>query len=194
MKSIREYKYINLIWLLVLLLAVAFSVTVNAAPTFPSAPCPGERFIDVCPEDWFYPYVTGLSNLGVISGYDDGTFRPNNDITRGQIMKIVVISTGLSGALPPTPTFTDVPATHTFYQWVEVGVANGVVGGYNCGGPFEPCDPQSRPYFRPGANVTRGQLSKMIVNAKGWTPLVPPVPTFEDVPADNSFFGFVERV
>jgi hypothetical protein len=110
------------------------------------------------------------------------------------MMKIVVISTGLTGALPPMPTFSDLPANHTFYQWIEVGVANGVVGGYNCGGPFEPCDLENRPYFRPGANVTRGQLSKMIVNAKGWTPLSPPVPTFEDVPAANPFFGFVERV
>ena len=194
MISIRKYKYINLIWLPILLLAVAFSVSAKAAPAFPSANCPGERFVDVCPEDWFYPYVTGLSGLGVVSGYNDGTFRPNNDITRGQIMKIVVLSTGLSGALPPTPTFTDVPSTHTFYQWIEVGVANGVVGGYNCGGPFEACNPQSSPYFRPGANVTRGQLSKMISNAKGWSPLLPSVPTFEDVPADNPFFGFVERV
>lgn len=194
MTFIRKYKYINFAWLSVLLLAVAFSVSANAAPASPSANCPGERFVDVCPEDWFYPFVTGLSGLGVVSGYEDGSFRPNNDITRGQIMKIVVLSTGLSGALPSTPTFTDVPSTHTFYQWVEVGVANGVVGGYNCGGPFEACDPQSRPYFRPGANVTRGQLSKMIVNAKGWAPLLPGVPTFEDVPADNPFFGFVERV
>lgn len=194
LRNIRKYKYISLVCLPVLLLAVAFSMNAKAAPAPPSVNCPGERFNDVCPSDWFYPFVMGLSDLGVVSGYNDGTFRPYNDITRGQIMKVVVISTGLTGALPPTPTFSDVPAVHTFYQWIEVGVANGVVGGYNCGGPFEACDPQNRPYFRPGANVTRGQLSKMIVNAKGWGPLNAVVPTFKDVPVDNPFFGFVERV
>ena len=185
-------------WLLaVLVLIAALSVGVNnapAAPRTPDAPCPGERFSDVCPDEWFYPFVTGLANLGVVSGYDDGTFRPNNDITRGQVMKVVVISTGLTGTLPTSPTFTDVPATQTFYQWIEVGVANGVVGGYECGEPLEACDPQRRPYFRPSANVNRGQLSKMIANAKGWGPLVVPDPTFKDVPADNPYFGFVERV
>ncbi len=194
MITLRKYKYINLFWLPILVLAVAFSMNANAAPLCPSANCVGERFTDVCPGDWFYPFVTGLSDLGVVSGYEDGTFRPNNDITRGQMMKIVVISTALTGALPSTPTFADVPPTHTFFSWIEVGVANGVVGGYNCGGPFEACDPQSRPYFRPGANVTRGQLSKMIVNAKGWGPLGGGSPTFADVPADNPFFGFVERI
>jgi hypothetical protein len=194
MISIRKYKYINLIWLPLLVLAVAFTIKANAAPLPPSANCVGERFTDVCPDDWFYPFITGLSDLGVVSGYADGTFRPNNDITRGQMMKIVVLSTELTGALPLTPTFNDVPSTHTFYQWIEVGVANGVVGGYNCGGPFEACDPQSRPYFRPGANVTRGQLSKMIVKAKGWGPLEGGSPTFIDVPSDNPFFGFIERI
>jgi hypothetical protein len=198
MISINKYKYISVIWLpvlaLVLAVAVAFGMNASAAP--PSSPenCPPVRFTDVCPGDTFYTYIMSLSDMGVVSGYADGTFRPNNNVTRGQMMKIVVAATGLNGTLPATPTFADVPDTHTFYTWIEIGVAHGVVSGYNCGGPFEACDPQSRPYFRPGANVTRGQLSKMITIAKGWEPLVPSTPTFNDVPADNPFFGYIERV
>jgi hypothetical protein len=37
--------------------------------------------------------------------------------------------------------------------------------GYPCGGPNEPCDGQNRPYFRPGNNATRAQLSKMLALA-----------------------------
>lgn len=156
--------------------------------------CPGERFTDVCPEDWFYQYVMDLTERGAISGYSDGTFRPYNDITRGQIMKVVVIANGLTASMPPIPTFSDVPATHTFYEWVEIGAATGVAGGYSCGGQGEPCDVESRPYFRPAANVVRGQLAKMVANARGWTPYFPTVATFNDVPSNNAYYGYVERV
>jgi hypothetical protein len=38
-----------------------------------------------------------------------------------------------------------------------------IINGYQCGGPGEPCvPPLNRPYFRPGSNASRGQLSKMI--------------------------------
>jgi len=41
-----------------------------------------------------------------------------------------------------------------------------LVTGYTCGGSGEPCDPQSRPYYRPVANVTRQQMAKFIDNAR----------------------------
>ncbi len=156
--------------------------------------CPGQRFTDVCPGDWYYPYVMDLTNIGAVSGYADGTFRPGNTLTRGQAVKVIVLAMGLNGPVPPTPTFTDVPTTQAFFPWVEVAVANRVVNGYACGGPGEPCDSQRRPYFRPGANVSRGQLAKMVVLARRWTTYQPPVPTFNDVPPDNVFYGYIERV
>jgi hypothetical protein len=61
-------------------------------------------------------------------------------------------------------TFQDVPTTNTFYSYVEQAFSHGVISGYPCGGPNEPCvAPDNRRYFRPNANATRGQLSKMIV-------------------------------
>ena len=42
--------------------------------------------------------------------------------------------------------------------------------------PGEPCDAQNRPYFRPFANVTRGQLAKIVVVAAGWALINPATP------------------
>jgi hypothetical protein len=68
-------------------------------------------------------------------------------------------------AIPETQqTFTDVPSNNTFYLWIERMVAHGVINGYPCGGTGEPCDGQNRPYFRWGANATRGQTSKIVAN------------------------------
>src|SRR5436190_917595 len=100
--------------------------------------CPGEQFTDVCPGDWFYSDVMGVYGLNAITGYSDHTFRPSNTVSRGQLMKVVVIALDLSANLPSTPTFTAAPTTHPFYSWIEIGVANDVANGYTCGGLGEP--------------------------------------------------------
>ena len=84
------------------------------------------------------------------------------------------------------------PPASPFFAVIETAAAAGIVSGYTCGGPGEPCDAQHRPYFRPNANVTRGQLSKIVVGAAGWTLLNPPAATFADVPPGSAFYDFVE--
>ena len=53
----------------------------------------------------------------------------------------------------------------TFYDFIERLASRGVMSGYPCGGVGEPCiPPDNRPYFRPNANATRGQTSKIVSN------------------------------
>jgi hypothetical protein len=48
---------------------------------------------------------------------------------------------------------------------MDHGLTNrGVMSGYPCGGPGEPCDEENRPYFRWNAQVTRGQAAKIVGN------------------------------
>ena len=58
--------------------------------------------------------------------------------------------------------FEDVAVGHIFYEWVNRLASRGIVQGYPCGGTGEPCGPDNLPYFRPFANVTRGQSSKIV--------------------------------
>ena len=51
----------------------------SAQPAAASKPL---SFSDVKSGDWFYPYVTELVEAGDVNGYEDGTFRPNDSITR----------------------------------------------------------------------------------------------------------------
>ncbi|HMA37299.1 MAG TPA: hypothetical protein VKY74_22790, partial [Chloroflexia bacterium] len=50
----------------------------------------------------------------------------------------------------------------------------------------------NRPYFRPYANVTRGQLAKIDGGAAGWALVNPPVGSFADVLPGTAFYAFVE--
>ncbi|HUS15259.1 MAG TPA: S-layer homology domain-containing protein [Chloroflexia bacterium] len=164
----------------------------TSTPAASPTPCTAGVYSDVPPGSVFYPYVTDLSQRGAISGYSDCTFRPGLNITRGQVAKIVMVATGYVLVNPPAPSFADVPATSPFYAYVETAYANNIISGYTCGGPGEPCDGQNRPYFRPGLNVTRGQLTKIVVGARRWTVLNPPDPRFADVPGGSAFYVFVE--
>ena len=90
-------------------------------------------------------------------------FRPASNATRGQLAKIVANAGGIGGA--PTGTYyTDVPQGHPFYLWIMRLTELGVISGYACGDPNEPCDDEQRPYFRPYNEVTRGQASKIVAN------------------------------
>ncbi|HEX9991192.1 MAG TPA: S-layer homology domain-containing protein [Chloroflexia bacterium] len=150
-------------------------------------------FSDVTLDSPFYAYIRCLACSGIISGYADGTFRPNNDITRGQIAKVVANAAGYNDDVTGRQTYTDVPATETFWLWIERLSLHGAMGGYPCGGVGEPCDGQNRPYFRPSNNATRGQLSKIVSNAAGYND--PPMEQqFEDAPSNSTFYTEIQRL
>jgi S-layer homology domain len=99
-----------------------------------------------------------------------------------------------------TPThcaiqFADVPPGSTFYDYIMCLACRGLISGYACGGTGEPCNPAHDPYFRPNANVTRGQIAKFISNAAGYNDSIPVSrQTFTDVPYHSTYWLYVERV
>lgn len=142
----------------------------------------------------FYTFIRCLACRNIISGYSDGTFRPGNDITRGQIAKMVSNSAGF-GEDAGDQIYEDVPTDSPFYLWINRLSRRGHMGGYQCGlVPEEPCiGPDNKPYFRPSANATRGQLAKIVSNAAG---LVgdPSNLFYTDVPQDHPFYVWIMRL
>ena len=175
----------------------------NTSPT----PCT-VRFSDVPYNDSTVYYSIPVYNLacsGVISGYNDGTFRPYNNTTRGQMAKIVALGFHLSLLNPPAENdrrFTDVLPSNVFYTLIETLAADNITSGYTCGGTnpdtgvAEPCDSVQRPYFRPASNITRAQLAKFVVIAatqtRGWALLNPLSPRFTDVAPGSTFYEYIE--
>ena len=138
------------------------------------------RFSDVQLGDYFYTPVNYLVTHGIISGYDDCTFLPGANTTRGQLAKIIVGAEGWPRLAPRQPDFVDVKLGSPFYAYIETAYNHGIVSGYADG------------TFRPGANVTRGQVSKMIVRAQGWAPQTAGGPHFGDVPPASPFYAAIE--
>ncbi|MBF6612349.1 MAG: S-layer homology domain-containing protein [Chloroflexi bacterium] len=162
-------------------------------------------FTDVPADSTFYPYIECLACRGIISGYEcggpgepcdannNGYFRPYNPVTRGQIAKIVSNSAGFQDD-PGDQYYEDVPPGSPFYQYINRLTHRGFMGGYPCGEiPQEPCVGPDRPYFRPGANATRGQLSKIVSNTAGIQD-DPGAQYYEDVPPGNPFYVWINRL
>jgi len=149
-------------------------------------------YADVHPSDYFYGPVGWFACSGMLSGYacggagepcdpaNDSYFRPYTNITRGQLAKLIVLARSWPIDTTGGPHFTDVPPTSPFYGFVETAYNHGAISGYSDG------------TFRPGADVTRGQLTKIIVTAQGWSIDTIGGPHFTDVPPAAPFYGFVE--
>ena len=146
-------------------------------------------FSDVRQGTTFYPYVRCLACLGIVQGYGDGTYKPNNAVTRGQASKIVSNSAGWSDIIPPRQqTFNDVPPNSTFWLYIERAYLHGAIAGYPCG-TGEPCPGL---YFRPANSLTRGQTAKIASLAAGWSDAIPPQEqTFNDVPPGSTFWLYI---
>lgn len=64
-----------------------------------SAPSGKKSFADV-PSNWMKAPISSLATLGVLNGYSDGSFRPDNDITRAEAVKVVASAAGFSPSAP----------------------------------------------------------------------------------------------
>ncbi|MUL36368.1 DUF1565 domain-containing protein [Gloeocapsopsis dulcis] len=85
---------------------------------------------------WAQPYIAALASREIIAGFPDGTFKPNEPVTRAQFAAIV------SKAFAPTPQrqaqeFNDVNRNFWGYQAIQTAYRGGFVAGYP-GGAFQP--------------------------------------------------------
>jgi hypothetical protein len=174
------------------------SVTVGDTDLFsPHASLCG-AFSDVAYGSYNYDFIYYLACHGIVSGYADTTFRPNNPTTRGQLAKIASNSAGYNDTVT-VQSFADVPPSNTFYVWIQRIASRGLISGYACGGhnpetgAAEPCDGTSRPYFRPSNVVSRGQIAKILANTRGLS-ATPTGQTFADVPVGSTYYLYVERL
>jgi hypothetical protein len=165
-----------------------------------------QNFEDVLPNNVFYQHIQTLYCQGLINGYPCGSagepcvlpdnrpyFRTNNNVTRGQLAKIVSGAAGFSEPVTGQ-SFEDIAPGSTFYVYIERLHTRGIINGYPCGSPGEPCvAPGSRPYFRPNASSTRGQISKIVSNAAGFSD-PPGAQMFEDVPPGSNFYDYIQRL
>ena len=107
-------------------------------------------FPDVNADDWFNVTVSSLANMGAISGYEDGTFRPNEPITRAELAAMAVRFYDTFEAEYEEGTFLDVDGDEWYADAIAAAEELGIIGGYPDG------------TVRPEANITRAETCAIV--------------------------------
>ncbi len=100
--------------------------------------------------DWYAPYVAFAKRYGIANGYLDGTFRPEQPVSRAELVKLIASYFTVEGGTSPFP---DVPAGHWAAEVVSFAAEEGWVSGYLDG------------TFRPDAPVSRAEAVKILNHA-----------------------------
>ena len=162
------------------IVAMAVVLTIGLASATASA---GSGFSDVGPSHPFAEEIGYVADHGIAQGYDDGTFRPAQQVTRQAIATFLYRQAGSPPFTPPASadrSFVDVPVGHSFYAPIEWAAAEGLVNGWTT----DYVDPETGPLpeYRPSVAITRQAVAALLHRAAGSPAFDPPGgPAFHDV-------------
>ncbi|WP_230199366.1 S-layer homology domain-containing protein [Bacillus ndiopicus] len=133
----------------------ALPVEESESPQEPQPSKPTVTFGDV-ETHWAKEMIEELAAQGIIQGYEDGTFRPNESVSRMHVAVLLTRAFSLE-AVREADDFLDVPKNHRYYEAIKVLQQAGIIDGSNGA-------------FLPAENMTRAQLAKVLVGILGLTP------------------------
>lgn len=109
-----------------------------------------KRFSDVAADAWYAEYINYVAENGLMNGYEDGRFGPNDKTTRAQIVTVLYRMEG-EPAVSSSSSFKDVSAGGQYYSAAVAWASrNDIVNGYEDG------------RFGPNDNVTREQIAAIL--------------------------------
>ena len=144
-------------------------------------------FSDVSADSWYNQTVSTLASMGILKGYEDGTFRPNASITRAEFAAIATRFFDETGATYEPGTFTDVTGDEWFAGAIMDAVNLGLIGGYEDG------------TVRPNNNITRAEACAIVNRTLGRVPdadhLLPAdeMTTWPDNPSSAWFYADMQE-
>ncbi|MFA1736660.1 5'-nucleotidase C-terminal domain-containing protein [Lysinibacillus fusiformis] len=130
------------------LTATAAALAITAVAAAPASAA--SSFSDVKENHADYEGISTLYAAGIISGFPDGTFKPDTNVTRGQAAKMIAGALKLDTKEVVNPNFKDIDAANTYYGPIAALVELKVISGYGDN------------TFRPNQTITHGDLAKIL--------------------------------
>lgn len=98
---------------------------------------------------WAREYIEALSSQKIVSGYENGMFYPDRNVTRAEFSKMVAVAMGIAPDSASASAFADVSDTDWHKPYVTAMAKNGIITGYNG-------------YFRPDDYISREDMAVII--------------------------------
>lgn len=129
------------------------SIAGAAAPLVMTAPASAQAtFSDVASDNWASPFIQELASRNIIAGFPDGTYRPNDPVTRAQFAAILLKAFPNAPRVNTPINFADVPGNYWGLQAIQNAYATGFLAGFPGG------------TFRPNDNIPRAQVLVSLSN------------------------------
>ncbi|QUL56809.1 Ig-like domain-containing protein [Paenibacillus tritici] len=142
-----------------------------------SAVTSGVSYADLATGHWAANAIDQVTRSGIMKGYGDGSFKPNQTITRAEMATL--LSRLIPGAQGNAASFSDVAG-----HWAQAAINRmsqaGIITGYEDG------------TFRPNQTLTRAEAVTIVNRALGIAPLTGAVQKWNDVPASYWAFGNIQ--
>ena len=107
-------------------------------------------FTDVPLEKWYAPAVATAVEQKLIKGYSDGTFRPEQIMTRAEALKVALEASKTTIKTTKGNEYSDLAQNAWYTRYINFATSEGIMTGYNNG------------TFRPSGQITRGEVTKII--------------------------------
>ncbi|MCR4428335.1 MAG: S-layer homology domain-containing protein [Caldiserica bacterium] len=147
----------------------------------PIPQAPASNFRDLPSDYWAFEVIENLSQLGIVKGYPEGTFRPEARLTRAEFAKIYALSFHLSLPESPRSSFVDLPPDHWAIPFIEACVQEGVIKGYPEG------------YFLPENQVTLEEvLAVLLRHLYPRYEVIPDVEAFPTLDTDRWSYPYIQ--
>jgi hypothetical protein len=155
MSSLSRWQSRTALLLALSLSAGAVAPIVTAIPAIAQTQTQSQ-FADVPADFWAYDFITRLAARGIIAGFPDGTFRPNEPVTRAQYAAMLRNAFNQS-SMRDAAAFVDVPTNY----WAAAAIREADTMGFMSGYPGN--------VFRPDQNIPRAQVLVSLANGLNFT-------------------------
>lgn len=105
-------------------------------------------FPDIPSDHWVIPYVVFAKNAGIISGNSDGTFAPDQRVSRYEALKILIESSQIRASVDPDFPYTDVSSDNAFFPYIQLAYHLDVI--------------KESPYFHGDKFLYRGEMAQWV--------------------------------
>lgn len=134
-------------------------------------------FTDVSSDYKYYQAISYLQENGIVEGYADGSFRPEQEVNRAEALKIILLGSDvLVPEIQEQEIFPDVPYGTWYAKFAAKAKNLGIVSGDSGTG-----------MFRPGDTVNLAEIMKILLETNSVETSAPEVAPYADVPADSWF-------
>ena len=137
-----------------ILLVVSMTLSLFSTSAFS-----GALYTDIPSGANYEKAVGNLTQMNIIEGFKNGQFKPNNNITRSEFIKMMVVALGKdddSKAVQGSTIFSDVPIDFWANGYINVAVKNNIIMGYSDG------------TFKPDENINFAQVVTIILRTLGY--------------------------